>query len=125
MDEVKIEKLHTDVRGSIFSLKISGKEFILVTSVKGAPRGGHYHEDDRIHFVLDGSYDYRELDLKTDKETKRILKPGDGYNVKAGTPHLLTALEDSIFLETVSKGNTVNYPPYRKIVETFIKEKSA
>lgn len=128
-EDIKLEKINEDVRGSIHSLKFKDKfedkdedrELIIVISKKGAPRGGHYHDKNQTHVVLHGSYDYREVDPnKPNMEIKRVVKIGDVLRIKAGKAHMLTALEDSAFLEFGRRKKTVYYPPYRKVVDDYI-----
>ncbi len=116
-----LEKIHEDKRGKIFLGKIGNKEFSIIYSVKGAPRGGHFHNKDQLHFIAHGKFAFREIDAKTQKETKKILRVGDCVNIKSRNPHLFTALQDSILVEVKGVGTkTVEFPKWRKIVNEFL-----
>ena len=124
MRDITFKKIHEDARGKLYEFSFNGKNFLLVTYVKGAPRGGHYHEFDLPHVVVSGKFLCRELNLETNEESEFEIKPGDVVNVRAKIVHMFIALEDGIMLELKPDNLAVDYPPWRKIVEDFLaKEK--
>ena len=117
--ELEVEYVNKDGRGEVLRILFRGDEFLLVTQKKGVARGGHSHKLDVKHFFISGSLVYKSIE--NGKEIEKVVKAGDVLHVKSGIIHMLTALEDSIFLEEVPKGQeTTNYEPWRKIVEKFI-----
>lgn len=123
MTAFSFRKIHEDKRGEIFLGRIGNKEFSVIYSVRGAPRGGHFHNMSQLHFIAHGKFAFRELNTKTGKETKRILQTGDYVDIKARRPHLLTALQDSVLLEVKKVGTkTIDFPEWRKIVNGFLKK---
>lgn len=121
MEDLILEKVHEDKRGKIYEVKFGEKVLTLATYIKGALRGGHFHPHDKIHIVLLGRFDYWELNPENKKEKKMELKAGDSVNIKAFSPHLFVALEEGITLEPEGTGQAVNYPPWRKLVEDYLK----
>lgn len=125
MPKLDVELIHQDKRGSLHSLKLKGKEILIVFSAKGAPRGGHYHRKNQQHIVLEGSFLYREIDARNPKkEIQKKLKAGDVVEVKAYRAHLFTALEESIMIEfKKDKRKAIIYEPYRKSVNEYLNVK--
>lgn len=121
MTSFSVEKIHEDKRGEMFVGKIGDNEVLIMHSVKGAPRGGHFHDSEQIHCVMHGSFEYREYDPKTGKEIKKILRAGDSVKIPAGNTHLLIALEESILVEVKkSDTQTKDFPEWRKIVQDYM-----
>ncbi len=124
MGEIIFKKVHEDFRGTLYIIEFKNKKILLITSNKGAPRGGHYHNNDQSHLIISGKFLVKTKDMKTHKTKRMKASPGDLIKIKAGVAHLLTALEDGIFLEI--KGDeeetTTDYRPWRKIVEDFLEK---
>ncbi|MFH0711277.1 MAG: hypothetical protein V1944_01745 [Candidatus Aenigmatarchaeota archaeon] len=126
MKKFDIEFRHQDRRGKMYYFKFKGKNHLIIFSVKGAPRGGHYHRKDQTHIILSGSFFLRVINVKTKKvEVQKKIKSGDVVTIKAYRSHLFVALEDSLMIE-YWKGNykSIDYPPERKIVKDFLKGKA-
>jgi dTDP-4-dehydrorhamnose 3,5-epimerase-like enzyme len=115
--ELKFEKQTTDARGTIVFLSYGDKKLNIVEIKKGFSRGGHYHTFQTRHFLLSGTIEYRETDLKTGQEKKEVLSAPHVITVPPMTAHLLTAQEDTIFAEEFAHDySATEYPQYRKIV---------
>lgn len=120
--DVEIKQLQKDARGEVYKITFGEREFMFVTTYKGASRGGHSHKLDIRPIFVSGSFKYRYIE--NGKELEKIVKAGDVIDVEPGTVHMLTALEDSVFVEEMLKDQqTTNYPPWRKIVEDFLKSR--
>ena len=66
-----------------------------------------------------GSYtiEYREKNIDTGEEKTEIVLPHKEIKIPPRIAHLLIALEDSVFVETITDINDVTIvPEYRKIV---------
>lgn len=115
--ELKFEKQATDARGTIVFLSYGNKKLNIVEIKKGFSRGGHYHTFQTRHFILAGTIEYRETDLKTGQEKKEIISAPHIITVPPMAAHLLTAQEDTIFAEEFTQDySATEYPQYRKIV---------
>lgn len=93
----------TDERGDIIKLlddgKTSIKSVLLITCNKGAIRANHYHKHDSHYaYMLSGSMEYTEQDLKTKKTEMAVVKKGDLVFTPPMTPHAMKFLEESAFL---------------------------
>jgi quercetin dioxygenase-like cupin family protein len=91
---------HQDERGQI--IDILGKDVIeyvtLITSVRGASRGHHYHRDTiQTVYVLEG-----RLKVLTQQSNEAVvatvLEKGDLMVTEPLERHAMIALEDSVFL---------------------------
>lgn len=123
---IELTKAYEDARGLLYLFNFRNSQFLLHTSVSGAPRGGHWHKQDTIHIVLHGSYQYVEVDTKdTANRTEKVISVGDVVLTKARMAHLLVALEDSLGLE-IKRGEyeVVNYQPLREKVEEWLRHRS-
>ncbi|MFN3655558.1 MAG: hypothetical protein ACK4TO_09615 [Candidatus Nitrosotenuis sp.] len=115
--ELKFEKQATDARGTIVFLSYGDKKINIVEIKKGFARGGHYHTFQTRHFLLTGTIEYRETDLKTGQEKTEIISAPYIITVPPMRAHLLTAQEDTIFVEEFTQDySATEYPQYRKIV---------
>ena len=119
---IKFKKSVRDVRGTILFYSFGKSTFNFVETKKGFSRGGHYHEFKSDHILLRGKIEFKEINLRTNMEQIRILSAPYTISVASNVAHLLTALEDSLFLECfVTKYSAINYAPYRNIVNEKIK----
>lgn len=119
---MKIEKEIEDARGKIIFLSYSDKQVNLVEIRKKFSRGGHYHKIPTKHTVIFGKIQYRGKDINGGNERIKIYLPNEIIKVPANEAHLLTAMEDSLFLEIFEKDyEATNFPEYRTIVESQIK----
>ena len=107
----------TDVRGTILFCSFGEKFLNFVETKKGFSRGGHYHKFQSDHILLQGKITFKELNLDTNFEQIQIIRAPYTISVAPNTAHLLTALEDSLFLEHFElEYAAIDYPPYRRIV---------
>ena len=114
---LEFNKSVNDVRGKILFCSFGEKLLNFVETKKGFSRGGHYHEFQSDHILLRGKIEFKERNLDTNLEHTRIIHAPSTISVEANTAHLLTALEDSLFLEHFEIEYTaIDYIPYRKIV---------
>ena len=118
-----IEDQVGDIRGKIIFLKFNNKSLNLVEIKKGYSRGGHYHEFDSYHQIIKGKIEYRETSIQDKQEkTYEVFSPTCIFTPKYQA-HIITALEDSIFIETFdNEYSAINFPDYRKIVEDKMKK---
>jgi len=118
-----LEYLQTvsDDRGSIIFMKHGSKLLNIVEIKKGFSRGGHFHPFHSIHNLISGSVEYLEFNTKTNEEQKTILNAPFIIDVSPSVAHLLTAIEDTLFIEIFeNEYQATNFPKYRKIVEEKI-----
>lgn len=121
-----LEKEVKDVRGKIAIFSVGDRQVNVVEIKKGYSRGGHYHDFATSHTVVVGKIEYTEKDTKTGKETKTIVPATTKIDTPAFCAHLLTAIEDTVFVEAFQKPySATNYPEYRNIVEEKMKENQA
>ncbi|MFZ1077864.1 MAG: hypothetical protein WAN47_10595 [Nitrosotalea sp.] len=119
---MKIEKEVEDVRGKIFFLSSNNKKVHLLELRKGYSRGGHYHKIPTKHIVILGKIEYRGKDINTGRERIQVFLANEIIDTPSKEAHLLTALEDSLFLEVFEKEyEDTNFPEYRYVVESKIK----
>ena len=93
----------TDERGDIIKLLDDGKtnikSVLLITCKKGAIRANHYHKKDTHYvYMMYGSMEYTEQDLKTKKTDTIVVKKGDMIFTPPMMPHAMKFLEESAFL---------------------------
>lgn len=121
---LEFNKSVSDVRGIILFCSFGESTINFVETKKGFSRGGHYHEFKSEHILLRGKIEFRELNLGTNMEQIRILSAPYTISVEPNIAHLLTALEDSLFLEYFdTEYSAVDYIPYRNIVDEKIKQR--
>ncbi len=114
---LRFEKSVEDNRGQILFLKHGRKSMNIVEIKAGFARGGHYHSFETRHFLISGKTEVREKNLDTNRETVRTVSAPSIIVVQPRTAHLLTALEDAIFVEGFSGDySATEYPEYRKII---------
>jgi len=116
--ELQLEKIIEDARGKILICSYGKKQVNIVEIKKGFARGGHFHKKSTDHIVISGKLEFREKDLESGQETKKIIVAQETTHIAANVAHLLIALEDTIFFESFDKPYEATYfPEYRKIVE--------
>lgn len=117
MSDLEYEKEASDARGRILFLTYGEKKINIVEIKKGFSRGGHYHTFKTFHYVLAGTIQYKEKDMISNSERTQIISAPAIISVPAMSAHLLTALEDTMFVEAFEKDySATEYPEYRKIV---------
>lgn len=119
---MRIIKETEDRRGKIIWLNSNDKEIHIVETKKGFSRGGHYHPFDSMHMLISGQIVYREYNLQDGKEISRTVKPVETIFTATNRAHMITATEDSIFIEIFDQAyKATDFPPYRKIVDDALK----
>jgi len=120
---LEFSKSLNDVRGTIMFYSFGKLIIHFVETKKGFSRGGHYHKFKSDHVLLQGKVEFKELDLDTNIEQIRILSAPYIISVEPNVAHILTALEDSLFLECFdTEYSAIDYLPYRNIVNEKIKQ---
>lgn len=115
--KLEFDKEASDARGIILFLKYGQKNLNVVQIKKGFARGGHYHTFETTHHLLSGTIEYREKNMQTGHESIRTVTGPAIITVPPMAAHLLTALEDTLFVEAFEKDySATNYEPYRQIV---------
>jgi len=110
-----------DKRGKILFFSYGKKQVNFVEIKKKFARGGHYHDFESNHVILSGIVRYLEKNLETGLEHSKILKAPCFVVTPQKRPHLLIALEDTLFIEVFDKTySAVNFPEYRNIVDQRI-----
>ena len=121
--KLEFKKSFSDVRGIILFCSYGKSSLHFVKTKKGFSRGGHYHKFKSDHILLKGKIEFKEFNISTNSEQIRILSSPTTISVEPNVAHLLTALEDTVFLEFFNfEYSSTDYIPYRTIVEKKIKE---
>lgn len=116
-------KTVSDKRGSIIFMKNGSKLVNFVEIKNGFSRGGHFHEFRSLHNLISGKVEYLEYNTKTNEEKTAIYEAPFVIDVPPLAAHLLTALEDVLFVEIFSNEyQATEFPKYRKIVEEKIQK---
>jgi dTDP-4-dehydrorhamnose 3,5-epimerase-like enzyme len=119
---LKFEKQTEDIRGVTLLLTKGDQKIFVVETKKGFSRGGHYHNVDMKHLVVSGKIEHRKMDIKNGNETINIIDSPSAVITPHNTAHLLTALEDTITIETFTEHpQSVLFPKYREIVDKKMK----
>ncbi len=120
---LEFNKSVNDIRGKILFYSFGKSIIHFVETKKGFSRGGHYHKFDSDHILLQGKIEFKELSLETNIEQIRIISAPYIISVKSNVAHLLTAIEDSLFLECFDSGySATDYLPYRNIITAQINQ---
>jgi dTDP-4-dehydrorhamnose 3,5-epimerase-like enzyme len=119
---LEFNKSINDVRGTILFCSYGELTINFVYTKKGFSRGGHYHNFKSDHILLQGKIEFKKLNLDTNVENISMLSAPCNISVEPKTAHLLTSLNNSLFLEYFNtEYSAINYSPYRKIVNEKIK----
>jgi len=114
-------KTVSDERGTIIFMKNGSQLLNFVEIKKGFSRGGHFHKFQSLHNLISGKVEYLEFNTKTNEERKAIYDAPFIIDVSPFVAHLLTALEDVLFVEIFNNEyQAIEFPKYRKIVEEKI-----
>ena len=117
---MKLEFLEsvTDPRGRILFCKYGNSSLNIVETKNGFSRGGHFHEFPSVHFLLKGKIVFKTTDINLNHEQIENFSAPCEIIVQANIAHILTALEDSIFIEFFDREySAIDYPPYRNLIE--------
>ena len=101
-----------DERGRFIGINQSGKweEINFVESLKSCVRGNHYHKKTREGFyIVKGKIKVKLIDLADNSEKDFIVESGDIFTVGPNILHTFEILEDSKWINFLSKkmGDTV------------------
>lgn len=120
---IDLKEIYGDARGNLCILEWRGQEVLLFSINKGYSRGGDYHKSRQHDVVLAGRVECRfKRHIESQGEVVKTLNPGEVISFEAGSPHMFTALEDSLMVEWLEGPfEKEMYPPYRKIVEEKMK----
>jgi len=119
--KLEFKKSFSDVRGIILFCSFGKSSLHFVKTKKGFSRGGHYHKFKSDHILVKGKIEFKKLNLDTNVEHVYVLSAPCDISVDPNTAHLLTSLEDSLFLEYFdTEYSAINYLPYRNIVNEKI-----
>lgn len=114
----------SDIRGIILFCKYGHLSINFLETKKGFLRGGHYHEFPTTHFLIKGKVLFKTLDIKSNYEQNKEYFAPCEIPVLSYMPHLLTALEDCIFIEFFDREySAIEYPLYRKLIDHQIQNK--
>jgi|TARA_B100001971_G_scaffold187510_1_gene188258 dTDP-4-dehydrorhamnose 3,5-epimerase-like enzyme len=87
----------------------------------GALRGGHYHDKESVHLVLQGKIRFKLVDPSTIEKIEVMAKPMDIIRIPKGIAHLLEAIEESMFVEPWDKDKiSFDYEPQRSLVKKIL-----
>ncbi len=115
--KLEFNKSVSEIRGIILFCSFGKSIIHFVETKKGFSRGGHYHKFKSDHILLRGKIEFEELNLTTNFEQIRVIHAPFTISVEPNVAHILTALEDSLFLESFdTEYSAIDYLPYRKIV---------
>ena len=121
--KLEFKKSISDIRGIILFCSFGKSAVHLVQTKKCFSRGGHYHPFKSDHYLLRGKIEFKEIDIDTNIEKIRIIDAPCTLSVEPNVAHLLTALDDSLFLEFFKiKYSAIEYLPYRNIVNERMKQ---
>lgn len=125
MADIKLDKVHSDARGSINVISQGHKEIATITTNSdGAIRGGHSHPYDSYIIIFNGVVDYIWTDSEekpNESMSKRFDSQKDNIiTVPKNQPHLLISIGESVISE-MKKGSdsyeVKDYNPYRDIIK--------
>lgn len=107
-----------DKRGKILFFTHNNTKINLFEIKRGFARGGHYHPFNVVYILLSGKVEYREFNFETNIETIKVLNAPTVINNMTHTANLITAINDSLFVEIFSHDYKAKiYPKYRKTIE--------
>ena len=119
---LEFNKSVNDIRGTIMFYSFGKLIINFVETKKGFSRGGHHHKFKSVHILLQGKIEFKELDLDTNMEQIRIMSTPYIISVEPNMAHILTALDDSLFLECFdTEYFAIDYLPSRNIVNEKMK----
>lgn len=113
---------HQDPRGSITGIINSGQweELNYITSVKNTIRGNHYHKTTtELFIILSGIIKVTFERIENDKATSEFeikhFKSRDAFIVNPNTSHTFEILEDSSWINVLSKKIDPKNPDFYKL----------
>ena len=104
---MRLDKVHEDHRGSIYTLTDEDELCNILFTNKGKARGGCMHKLDEHLIVFKG-----EIELFIDN-VSYTMKAGDCRTIPSAIPHYLVSKTDSIVSESGAKGEILGkYKPH-------------
>ena len=93
----------------------SWEEFNLVSIVKGKTRGGHYHKYTHEAFImLEGMVSVELENAQAPLKQSVTVKKGDVFIISPNVFHTFSALENSSWINVLSKKHDRNDPDFHK-----------
>ena len=122
--KLEFNKSVSDIMGTTLFCSFGKLIIHFVETKKGFSRGGHYHKFKSDHILLRGKIEFKDLNFSKNFEQTRIILAPFTISVESNVAHLLTALDDSLFLECFdTEYSAIDYFPYRNIVDEKIKQR--
>lgn len=97
---------HSDDRGSIIGITQGKKweEINFITSKKGSVRGGHFHKETKEGiFIVEGRISVSMREVQAGKQWSFLAEKGDFFIIPTGVSHTFEMLEDSAWVNMLSK----------------------
>jgi len=104
-----IELWKDDAGKKVHRFSVSGDRWIAVELEKGTIAGEHYHKgiyhikNPEVHIILKGRIEYSLKDVRSNKTEKIVVEGPKIVKIKPYVYHELTALDDSMFLESFNE----------------------
>ena len=118
---LEFEKLIEDKRGRILFLRYNDKKINLVEIRNNFARGGHYHKNNTLHYLISGKIELWEEHATDGLQKITLISSPNIICVASNIAHLLIAKEDSIFLESFDNYEDIIFPKFRKIILELMK----
>jgi len=105
---VKLAPVFSDARGDIFDITEGNIGHIgMVTFVKGATRGKHYHkESTQYSYVISGTLKFTVSDIDGSNSREYLLEKGDLSTIPPRVIHTYEALSDAVMLDLTTLART-------------------
>lgn len=106
----RIQPAFTDARGEIFDIieKKPVAHVGLVTFIKGAVRGNHYHKQSTQYtYILRGKIKFITTDIDGGNRAETVLEASDFSEIPPGVVHTYVALDDDaamLDMTTLARG---------------------
>ena len=119
---MEFQKEESDIRGFRYIFSEDRKIITLFQIKKGFVRGGQYHPNEVLHFLISGKIEYHKENISTKEETIEILDSPCITTLPKNNSDLIIALTDSILVGIYPKEkNLTFYEKHRKIVLPYRK----
>ena len=96
---IELINSNIDERGKIIFFKSKNLKINFFEINKNCIRGGHYHDYPVTYVLIAGKIEHKIQCLNTNKEITEIISGPSIIKLPANTANLISALENSIFLE--------------------------
>ena len=101
MEDGSIKLLGKDNRGEVYALFLGNKEYHLIKTVKGALRGGDYHDSISRCLVLSGAVKWTMRGGTGEEE--KVQNANELFSIAPNVPHLLESTTDSVIMEWLDR----------------------